>query len=191
MFQTDTYRTTAKPREPRRGVAAWWRGPECLVTLLWLLALSGTLAYGATVANLTLTGSVQLTLNIGVTPRGAASNLDLTITQPILTVADITVTTNNPAGYGITVRSANIANGDCGAPCFFSTTTTENLGFTLYRSGVPLTFAGDTATFVQSTAPSGLGGAPYTADVSYDGAATLLGTATNYREILTFTVSVN
>lgn len=191
MFQTDTYPTTPKPREARHGINAWWRGPECLVTLFWVLALSATLAYGATVANLTLTGTVPSILDIGVTPRGAASNLDLTVTQPTLTVADITVLSNNPTGYGITVRSGNVANGDCAVPCFFSTTTAENLGFTLYRSGVPLAFSGDTATYVQSAAPSGFGGDPYTADVSYNGAATLLGAATNYREILTFTVSVN
>ena len=43
----------------------------------------------------------------------------------------------------------------------------------------------------KSAAPSGFGGDAYTADVSYNGAATLLGAASNYREIFTFTVSVN
>jgi hypothetical protein len=191
MFQTETFRTATDSRDRGQAFAGWWRGPECLVTLFWLLALSATLAYGATVGNLTLTGSVPLILDIGVTPRGAASNLDLTVTQPILTVADVAVTTNNPAGYRITVRSANVANGDCAAPCFFSTATGENLSFALYRSGTPITFAGDTATYVQSAAPSGFGGDAYTADVSYNGAATLLGAASNYREIFTFTVSVN
>jgi hypothetical protein len=70
------------------------------------------------VANLTLTGSVTLSLNISVSPTPAASNLDLTITQPALKVADVTVVTNNPAGYQVAVRSGNVANGDCVAPCF-------------------------------------------------------------------------
>jgi hypothetical protein len=168
-----------------------WLGPEILVTLFWLLALSATLAYGATVANLTLTGTVPLSLNISVAPRPAASNLDLTVTQPALRVADVTVVTNNAAGYQVTVRSGNVANGDCTTPCFYSTTTTDSLGFTFYRDGVPIGFTGDTGTFVQTAGASGIGGEAYAADVSYDGAATLLGAATNYGEALTFTVSIN
>jgi hypothetical protein len=156
-----------------------------------VLALSATLAYGATVGNLTLSGAVPLSLNISVAPTAASSNLDLTITQPALTVADVTVVTNNPAGYQVAVRSSNVANGDCTTPCFYSTTTTESLGFTVYRSGVPIGFTGDTGTFVQTAGASGVGGEAYTAEVSYDGAATLLGAATNYGEVLTFTVSVN
>jgi len=170
---------------------SWWRGPEVLVTLFWLLVLSATLAYGATVANLTLSGGVQLSLDISVTPTAAPSNLDLSLSQPVLKVADVTVVTNNAAGYQVAVRSSNVANGDCAAPCFYSTTTTDSLNFTFYRDGTPIGFSGDTGTFVQRTSSSGIGGEVYTADVSYDGTATLLGAATNYGEILTFTVSVN
>ena len=173
-------------REP-----ASWLGPEFLVTLFWLLALSATLAYGATVANLTLTGTVSLSLNISVAPTPASSNLDLTITQPILKVADVTVVTNNAAGYQVIVRSGNVANGDCGTPCFYSTTTTDSLGVTFYRDGVPIGFTGDTGTFVQTVGASDVGGEAYAADVSYDGAATLLGAAANYSETFTFTVSIN
>ncbi len=170
---------------------AWWRGPETLVALFWLVVVSAALAYGATVANLVLTGGVQLSLNISVTPTPAASNLDLSLNQVILKVADVNVVTNNAAGYRVTVRSNNVANGDCTAPCFYSTTTADSLNFTFYRNGTPIGFAGDTDTFVQTTASSGVGGEDYTADVSYDGTATLLGAASNYGEILTFTVSTN
>jgi len=170
---------------------ASWLGPEILVTLFWLLVLSAALAYGATVANLTLTGTVQLSLNISVAPTPVASNLNLTVTQPVLKVADVTVVTNNAAGYQVTVRSGNVANGDCAAPCFYSATTTDSLGFTFYRDGVPIGFTGDTGTFAQTAGASGIGGEAYAANVSYDGAATLLGAATNYGEALTFTVSIN
>lgn len=169
----------------------WWRGSEALATLFWLAVVSATLALGATVANLTLTGSVQLILDIDVTPTPAASNLDLSTNQPALKVADVNVFTNNAAGYRVNVRSANVANGDCTTPCFFSTTTNDSLNFTLYRDGTPIGFTGDTGTYVQTTSPSSVGGETYAANISYDGTAALLGAATNYGEILTFTVSVN
>lgn len=188
---TTSHTFAAKADRDAWAQPSWWRGPEVLVTLFWLLAMSATLAYGATVANLTLGGSVQLILDINVTATPAASNLDLSLSQPALKVADVTVVTNNAAGYQVAVRSSNVANGDCAAPCFYSTTTTDSLNFTFYRDGTPIGFSGDTGTFVQRTSSSGIGGEVYTADVSYDGTATLLGAATNYGEILTFTVSVN
>ncbi len=159
------------------------------MTLFWLLVLSATVAFGATLANLTLTGTVPLILDISVTPTPAASAVDLAVTQPQLKVADVTVRTNSPAGYLVTVRSDNVSNGDCSAPCFYSTSTTDSLAFVLYRSGAPIGFAGDTETFIQTT--SGIGGDTYTAAVSFDGALALLGAANDYGDFLVFTVSVN
>ncbi|NQV80611.1 MAG: hypothetical protein HQ495_08655, partial [Alphaproteobacteria bacterium] len=83
------------------------------MTLFWLLVLSATVAFGATLANLTLTGTVPFILDISVTPTPAASAVDLAVTQPQLKVADVTVRTNSPAGYLVTVRSDNVSNGDC------------------------------------------------------------------------------
>lgn len=174
-----------------RDQPTWWRGPEVLVTLFWLALVSATIAYGATQSNLTLAGAVPLSLDIAVAPTAAASNLDLSIDQPAVAVANVGVTSNNATGYQVTVRSNNVSNGFCAAPCFYSPTTTDGLVFTFYRSGTPLGFTGDSATFVQKLAPSGVGGDPYLAELAYSGGAALVGAANNYAETLVFTASLN
>ncbi|NQV81697.1 MAG: hypothetical protein HQ495_14160 [Alphaproteobacteria bacterium] len=192
MFNIGALHLTAAHREKyQRSTAAWWRGPECVVTLFWLMVLSGTIALGATGGNLTLIGRVSLVLDIAVAPTAAASNLDLSLTQPILTIADVSVATNSPTGYRVTVRSNNASNGNCGTPCFYSTTTDDSLAFSFYRGGTPIGFTGDTGTFIQTASASGVGGHLYAAGLSYDGAVALLGAANNYSEILIFIVSIN
>ena len=188
MFHADVI-SSAAPRESKAD--AWWRGPECAVTAFWLMVLSATIAYGATVANLTLTGTVAQVLDISVTPTAASGNLDLNANQANLHVANVTVVSNNAAGYGVSVRSNNVTNGDCAAPCLYSPTADDSLAFSLLRNSTTVTFSGDTATFAQTAAPSSVGGDVYTAGITYNGATALLGAATNYGEILTFTVSAN
>lgn len=192
MSETGTFHPlTEAPARWREATAGWWRGPEFLVTLFWLVALSGTIAFGATGGNLSLSGAVPLVLDITMAPTPASSNLDLSATQPVLTVADIAITSNHAAGYRVAVRSNNATNGSCQSPCFYSPTTTNSLTFSLYRNGTPIGFTGDTGMFALTTFPSQLGGDLYAAGVSYDGAAALLGSASNYGEVLLFTASIN
>lgn len=189
MVQIDSI--TARYDDAHARSGRWWESLEFFVTLFWALVLSATIAWGATVANLTLTGTVPLILDIEVAPTAAAANLDLTANQTDLKVADVTVTTNNAAGYGVDVRSNNVSNGDCAVPCFYSATADESLSYTFSRNGTTIGFSGDTGTFVQTGAPSAAGGDLYAAEVTYDGTATLLSAASDYGEVLTFTVSVN
>ncbi len=169
----------------------WWRGPEFAVTFMWTLVLTGTIALGATVGNLTLTGSVPLLLDLAVTPAPASTSLDLGTLQTTLRVADVTVHSNSASGYAVAVRSNNVANAFCASPCFYSTTTTDALPFSLSRDGIAINFAGDTGTFASSPTVTGTGGDLHTAQVTYDGTSSLLGQANNYGEILTFTVTLN
>lgn len=189
MVQTD--HIAARYGEAQGHTSRWWDSLEFFVTLFWALVLSATIAWGATVANLTLTGTVPLVLDIDVSPTAAANGLDLNTNQVNLKVADVAVTSNNAAGYGVSVRSNNVSNGNCAAPCFYSAAADDSLGYTLSRNGTTIGFAGDTGSFVQTAAPSGVGGDPYDAGVTYDGSAALLSAANDYGEILTFTVSAN
>jgi len=161
------------------------------MTALWTLALSVTIAIGATVGNLTLTGAVPLILDVTVTPTPAATNLDLSTTANDLLVANVSVSSNSATGYTVAVRSNNVTNAFCTTPCFYSAAAADSLSYALGRDGIPIGIAGDTGTFVSTGAISALGGDLYNAEVSYDGSATLLAQATDYGETLTFTLTVN
>jgi hypothetical protein len=148
-------------------------------------------AAAATVATLTLTGTVPQRLQITVTPTAAASGMNLVINQPAIKVADLNGQTNWPFGYTVTVASENVTAARCTTPCFFSPSQTDTLNFVLYRGTTPLTFSGSEAEFVATAAKSAHSGDPYDVQVSYNGAAIALTQATDYIENLTFTISNN
>lgn len=155
------------------------------------LVVGASIAVAGTIATLTLTGTVPLVLEISVAPTAAASNLDLTVDLPRTKVADLTVETNSPSGYEVTVRSDNTFGGTCASPCFYSASTSESLPFLVYRGTTQVGFAGPSARFVQVFTKSGSGGDPYDVGVSYAGSSANLSPANNYGEVLTFTVAVN
>jgi len=154
----------------------------------------GTAALAATSGQLTLSGTVQQILTVTVTPAAAASGLDLTGSVSQLKVATILAEANNPAGYSVSVSSLNQGGSACDAasgPCFLSptATTNDNLGFSILRDAVAVSFSGDTGTFISSGARSSVGGDSYDANISYDGTSANLDQATDYSETLTFTIS--
>ena len=154
----------------------------------------GTAAIAATSGQLTLSGTVQQILTITVTPTAAASGLDLTGSVSQLKVATILAEANNPAGYSVSVSSLNQGASACttsNGPCFLSPTavTNDNLGFSILRDAVAVSFSGATGTFISSGARSSVGGDSYDANISYDGTSANLDQATDYSETLTFTIS--
>lgn len=151
-------------------------------------------AMAATSAQLTLTGTVQQILAITVNPTASATGLDLTGSVTALKVATVTAEANNPTGYTVSVSSLNQGASDCtsaNGPCFHSPTATTNddLGFSLLRDAVAVSFSGASGTFVTTTARSAVGGDDYDAEISYDGTSANLDQATDYSETLTFSIT--
>lgn len=158
-----------------------------------LVLLAAGSAHAATSAGITLSGVVQAFLNITVTPTASASSLDLTAAVTNLKVATVKAESNNLAGYGITVSSANRLASQCtgaNGPCFYSPVAGgSNLGFTLVRDAVNVSFSGASGTFVTKSSRSIVGGDLYDAKVTYDGSSANLPQASNYNETLTFAIS--
>lgn len=154
------------------------------------IALIGSAA-AATVATLTITGAVPQRLEITVTATAAAANMDLSRNQPAVKVADMVATTNWPFGYTVVVESENANQGRCTAACFYSASTTESLPLSLFRDSTGISFAGPSVQFVRTTQKSAHSGDPYAVQVAYDGTVVLLTRGTDYREVLTFTISNN
>jgi hypothetical protein len=65
------------------------------------------------------------------------------------------------------------------------------LPFLTYRDLIQIGFSGPTAQFVQTFAASGAGGDAYDAGISYTGSGANLPPASNYGEVLTFSVAIN
>jgi len=161
-----------------------------LAGVLGGVALSAA-AYAADSVPLVLTGTVAQILDIQVNATASASGLDLATQQSGLKVADVVTVSNAPGGYLVTVASANVGTGNCTLPCFYSDTVQDSLAFTLSAGAVALAFAGETATFVESTERTGAGGDAYVVNLSYDGSTSNLATAADYSETLTFTIALN
>jgi hypothetical protein len=161
-----------------------------LLALLFFLVMVA-LAWAATTATITLTGSMAQRLDITITPTGAASTLDLSVNQPVIKVGDMNARSNNRTGYNIGVSSANVAATRCASPCFYSTSQAESLAFSLYRDATAISFSGATGTFINKATRSAGPGDPYAVQVSYDGSAANLAASNDYAETLTFTIAVN
>ena len=158
------------------------------------LILAALLALGlitplnaATTAFITLTGTVPLVLTLSVTSTGNGTGLDLSTAQTNLKLADVLAVTNRPSGLTVTIKSGNVTNGDCTSPCFYSSSTSDSVDYTLDRDGTGLTFSGDTATYV-TTASRGASNTDL--QLSYS-AATTQAEATDYSDDLTLTVTAN
>jgi hypothetical protein len=165
---------------------------EALVPMVALFLMVTGTGLAGTIGTLNMTGAVPLMQDIAVTPNIAAGQLDLSINQPPLTVAGVRVASNNPSGYRVTVASANVTSGNCGVPCLFTSGGgNSSLPFTLYRDGVPISFVGPIGVFVTAGGLSQAGGDGYLVRVSYDGSSANLPRNNDYRETLTFTLSVS
>lgn len=168
------------------------------------LVAGGVLLFGAfhaqtQTANLPLQGTVASAVSISVDAKaGVSDSLDLTTEQ---TVADLEVTegthvrerSNVPAGYTVTVSSANIdATGRCTAgtdPCLYDTTN-SNLGtdFQLFKgtSGTDIDFSAGTGNWSDVTGLN-LAGTNNAAEIGYTISSLL--PAGTYTETLTFTIA--
>ena len=76
---------------------------EAVGSLAALLLVAGTAVLAANVASITISGHVALTMSIAVTPTPVASQLDLSINQPPITVAAATVVVISVDGRVIVV----------------------------------------------------------------------------------------
>lgn len=165
------------------------RGSSPLVRsiLVGLGLLVSSVAWAATSATISLTGSVPLVLAVTTTPTTAASGLDLSTSATNLKLADVQGRTNQPAGFTLSVRSGNMFSGNCTTPCLYSSSTSEFLPITLKRDSTALTFSTDTATYVVRNSR---GADNSELLVTFTGNPDLA-QATDYAESLLFSIVVN
>jgi hypothetical protein len=151
--------------------------------LLIAMILGSFSTQAATVGTLNLIGIIPKKVEITVTPKPAASTLDLTTTATNLSVATVTGKSNVLLGYKITIASANLGK------LINSGSATPLLNEVAYTMKL------DAAT-VALTAPTVLnftGLAPFTKDVtvSYTGVAAEDYKEGNYTDTVTFTIAAN
>ncbi len=145
--------------------------------LLLLLPIN---LYSATSGTLLLTGIVPKKVEIIVTPKVAATTLDLETTQTNLSVATLTGKSNVNTGYKISVTSANIGK------LVNTVTPTQFVNYTLRidTSNVPLSGTG----FLSYT---GKGNFSKDVNISYTGVDGFTMDDGTYSDDLTFTISAN
>lgn len=147
--------------------------------VLALLGLSIN-TQAATSGTLILTGNIPKKIEIVVTPKPAATNLDLETTQSDLSVATLTGKSNVLAGYKISVASANSGK------LIHTSAPTQFVNYTmkLDSTSVPLTGAG----FINYT---GMGNYTKDVNISYTGVDGFTMQDGVYNDTLTFTITAN
>lgn len=144
-----------------------------------LFSLSLTVM-GATSGTLVLTGIIAKKVEITVTPKPAASALDLETTQSNLSVATLTGKSNVNAGYRITVSSANLGK------LVHSSSPTDFVNYTLKIDSAPVSLTA--SSFVNYT---GKGTFSKDVNISYTGVDPFDLESGTYSDTLTFTISAN
>ena len=144
------------------------------------------------VADLSLSGTVAPFSEVIVTPTAVAAALVLTEghSETSLKVADVFERSNVPAGYTVTVSSANlIAGGRCGvvtSPCLYSAEVSSELGFDVKKVAATIPFSGGNATW-SDLSTFNLTGTTVVANIAYAVSSLLPQGA--YTETLTFTIT--
>lgn len=137
-------------------------------------------AAAVTTASLTLSGTVNGSVEIIVAPEAAATALDLLSDTTDLKVA--TVTEKSNTGYEVTVSSANAAK-----LVGKNATTPDDLSYSLKYGGASVTFSAGSATLTDTTTQTGASGVDKNLTISYLGDPSLQ--ADTYEDTLTFTIT--
>ncbi len=171
------------------GLGLMVAGAVASLAFLPLIAISAT-----DNAPLNLSGAVAANVDVTVTGTAIAATLDLSTnhTETSLKVADVTEMANTPAGYTVSVASANLAaggrcGGAAGQACFWNSAGTEDVAFTLLKGASSLTFSGSSVQWSDTTAVQ-LTALASVANIAYAVGATILPQGT-YTEALTFTIT--
>lgn len=151
--------------------------------LLVGLLLGAFSTQAATTGTLNLIGIIPKKVEITVTPKAAASTLDLTTTATDLSVATVTGKSNVLLGYKITITSANLGkliNSGSASPL------ANEVAYTMKLDAAAVTL----------TAPTVLnftGLAPFSKDVniSYTGVDAADYKEGNYTDTVTFSIAAN
>jgi len=146
-------------------------------------------------AALNLSGAVAAVVDVNVTGVATATNLDLSVghTETGLKVADVTEMANTPAGYTVSVTSANLtAGGRCasataGQACFYNAAGAADVAFTLLKGATSKSFTSASTQWSDTTAVQ-LTALASVANIAYAVGATVLPQGT-YSETLTFTIT--
>lgn len=159
---------------------------KTLLFALAIVSIPSIGAYAASVANITLTGTVPQVFRIVVNETGNGQGLDLSLNGDVK-LADVINLTNSPTGFTTTITSGNVFAGNCPTPCLFSPSTLDAIPIILERDTTALSFTGDTATY-EVTASRGASNTELHMSFVGDELAT---EAIDYTESLTLTIGVN
>ena len=173
------------PKHNRIAVAAI--ALAAVVASVWQLAMSATDS-----AQLNLLGSVAASVDVTVagTVEAGVLNLSANHTEAALKVADVTEMANTPAGYTVTVTSANLAAGArcVGAqPCLWNSAGSYAIPFSLLKGGATKSFSGSITTWSDTNAAQ-LAPLQSAANIAYTVGGGILPQGA-YAESLTFTIT--
>lgn len=153
---------------------------KILLPLLFLLSVN---SFSATVGTLNLIGTIPKKVEITVTPKTSASNIDLEITESDLSVGTITGKSNSNGGYKISIVSANLGLLKNGTS---SPTLLTEVGYTMKVDSQVINLS-------LGSSFDSVGKAPFTKDitVSHTGVDSFLYEEGNFTDVVTFTISAN
>lgn len=119
---------------------------NCCLLAVTLSAATGLAAYGQQTASLTLSGTVNRTVAVTVTPQNNYSSLDLVNGETEKTVAIINERSNDKAGYTVTL--ASIGAGSTGQAQLQAATpgNPDTIPYTLKYGGVNVSLVQGKAT---------------------------------------------
>lgn len=146
-------------------------------------------------ATLDLTGTVAADVDVSVTALPIAGTLNLSAghTETSLKLADVTERSNVPAGYTVTVTSANLAaggrcTGAAGQACIYNAAGARDVPFSLLKGAASQTFTASSATWTDVNGVQ-LTDLASVANVAYSVASGLVLPQGAYSETLTFTIT--
>ncbi len=138
--------------------------------------------------SITISGTVANRTSIAVAQQGLHNNLPIEAGCTDEKVADVTETSNNRAGYTVTLRSANAGTGN---QAFLKGATSENTdtaNYTMEYGGTTVSLVGGVATVTSSTTRTPKEGTVKGLTVTMDAAWI---TEDTYRDTLTLTIKAN
>jgi len=152
-----------------------------------LLVFLSLAAFSATTGSLVLTGTVNGVLDISVTAKSVATNLDLTISQTDLSVATVVEKSNKPSGYTVTLESGNAKSNSASNGILEDSVSGDSLSYTIQYDGANISLINGVATVTNSNATTASSGVSKDLSISYVGDNSL--TEGSYSDTITLTIA--
>lgn len=151
-----------------------------LASALFVLSVS---SFAATTGTLLLQGVVAQKISIAVTPKSAASALDLSSSQTDLEVASVNEKSNSKTGYKVTISSQNLGK-------LKRTDGADVFAYSLKYNGAAVSLNSSSGTTFSNSSASSVN-VDKSVTISYNGAAAESMVEGTYADTVTFTIAAN